>query len=78
MAIKIGIPRSLFYYRLFPLWESFFEELGAELVVSDITSRKILDDGVKSCVDEACLPVKLFHGHVINIKDKVDYLFIPS
>jgi predicted nucleotide-binding protein (sugar kinase/HSP70/actin superfamily) len=77
MAIKIGIPRSLFYYRLFPLWESFFEELGAELVVSDITSRKILDDGVKSCVDEACLPVKLFHGHVINIKDKVDYLFIP-
>ncbi len=77
MAVKIGIPRSLFYYRLYPLWKAFFEELGAELIVSEHTTRGILDDGVRSCVDEACLPVKLFHGHVINIKDKVDYLFIP-
>lgn len=77
MAIRIGIPRGLFYYRLYPLWEAFFEELGAELVVSEKTNRGILDDGVKSCVDEACLPVKLFHGHVINLRDKVDYIFIP-
>ncbi len=77
MAVKIGIPRGLFYYQLYPLWEAFFEELGAELVVSEHTSRIILDDGVKSCVDEACLPVKLFHGHVINLRDRVDYIFIP-
>jgi len=77
MAIKVGIPRSLFYYRYFPLWKTFFEELGAEVIVSDRTSKKILDDGVKSCVDEACLPIKLFHGHVLNLKDKVDYVFIP-
>ncbi len=77
MAIKIGIPRGLFYYRLYPLWETFFEELGAELVVSEKTNRSILDVGVKSCVDEACLPVKLFHGHVINLRDRVDYIFIP-
>jgi predicted nucleotide-binding protein (sugar kinase/HSP70/actin superfamily) len=77
MAKKVGIPRSLFYYQYFPLWKKFFEELGAEIVVSDHTTRKILDDGVKTCVDEACLPVKLFFGHVMNIRDKVDYLFIP-
>ena len=77
MTKKIGIPRSLFYYQYYPLWETFFEELGAEIVPSDYTTRKILDDGVKACVDEACLPVKLFHGHVINLKDRVDYLFIP-
>ncbi|MCR4434710.1 MAG: acyl-CoA dehydratase activase-related protein [Clostridiales bacterium] len=77
MKKKIGIPRSLFYYQLFPFWKTFFEELGAEIVVSDRTTKKILDDGVKSCVDEACLPVKLFHGHVINLKDRVDCLFIP-
>lgn len=77
MQKKVGIPRGLFYYKYFPLWKSFFEELGAELVVSDRTNRRILDDGVKSCVDEACLPVKLFHGHVINLKDRVDFLFIP-
>lgn len=77
MSKKVGIPRSLFYYKYFPLWKTFFEELGAEIIVSDNTSKRILDDGVKSCVDEACLPVKLFHGHVINLKDRVDCLFIP-
>ncbi|MCX7922167.1 MAG: acyl-CoA dehydratase activase-related protein [Clostridia bacterium] len=77
MAKKVGIPRGLFYYQYYPLWKTFFEELGAEIVVSDFTNKQILDSGVKSCVDEACLPVKLFYGHVLNLKDKVDYLFIP-
>jgi predicted nucleotide-binding protein (sugar kinase/HSP70/actin superfamily) len=77
MAKKVGIPRALFYYQYYPLWRAFLEELGAEIVVSDATSKKILDDGVKSCVDEACLPVKLFYGHVLNLKDRVDFLFIP-
>jgi len=77
MSKKVGIPRALFYYKYMPLWRTFFEELGAEVVVSDYTSKRILDDGVKSCVDEACLPVKIFHGHVLNLKDRVDCLFIP-
>lgn len=77
MAKKVGIPRGLFYYQYYPLWKTFFEELGVEIVISDYTTKKILDDGVTNCVDEACLPVKLFHGHVINLKDRVDYLLIP-
>ncbi|HHV98850.1 MAG TPA: hypothetical protein GXX36_04640 [Clostridiaceae bacterium] len=77
MAIKVGIPRGLFYYRYYPLWKTFLEELGADVVLSDHTNKRILDEGVKSCVDEACLPVKVFHGHVLNLKDRVDYLFIP-
>lgn len=77
MGKKVGIPRGLFYYKYYPLWKTFFEELGAELVMSDRTTRRIFDDGVKSCVDEACLPIKVFHGHVINLKDRVDYIFLP-
>jgi len=77
MSKKVGIPRGLFYYQYFPLWKTFLEELGAEIVVSDCSNKRILDNGVKNCVDEACLPVKLFHGHVLDIKDRVDYLFIP-
>lgn len=77
MAIKVGIPRALFYYKYFPLWKTFFNEIGAEIIVSGQTTKKIFDDGIKSCVDEACLPVKVFYGHVINLKDRVDYLFIP-
>ena len=77
MGVKIGIPRSLFYYKFITLWQTFFSELGAEVIVSDCTNKCILDDGVKACVDEACLPIKLFHGHVINLKDRVDYILIP-
>jgi predicted nucleotide-binding protein (sugar kinase/HSP70/actin superfamily) len=77
LAKKVGIPRGLFYYQYYPLWRTFLEELGAEVIVSGQTTKKILDNGVKSCIDEACLPVKVFHGHVADIKDKVDYLFIP-
>ena len=77
MGIKVGIPGALFYYRYNVLYKTFFEELGAEIIVSEPTNRVILDAGVKSCVNEACLPVKLFHGHVISLRDRVDYIFIP-
>lgn len=77
MGKKVGIPRGLFYYQYYPLWKTFLEELGAEIIVSDNTNKRIMNDGVKKCVDEACLPVKIYHGHVMNLKDRVDYLFIP-
>jgi len=77
MAVKIGIPRAMMYYEYIPLWKRFFEEIGAEIVLSEHTTKNILNDGVKNCIDEACLPVKIFHGHVMNLKDRVDYLFIP-
>lgn len=33
--------------------------------------------GVNCCIDDACLPMKIFHGHVVNLKDRCDFLFIP-
>ena len=77
MGKKVGIPRSLFYFKYYPLWKTFLEELGAEIVVSDATNKRILDAGVNACVSEACLPVKLFHGHVLNLVDRVDYILVP-
>lgn len=77
MRTKIGVPRSLFYYKFKPFWDSFFTGLGAEVVVSGPTNKIILDNGVKNCVDEACLPVKLFFGHVLELKDKADFILIP-
>lgn len=76
--LRVGIPRALLYYNYYPAWKSFFESLGAEIVLSDKTTKKILEDGIRVAVDETCLPVKLFFGHVINLKEKnVDFLFIP-
>ena len=77
MVKKVGIPRGLFYYKYFPLWKTFLEELGAEIVLSEVTSKKVLDAGSKICIEEACLPIKVYHGHIENLKDRVDYLFIP-
>jgi predicted nucleotide-binding protein (sugar kinase/HSP70/actin superfamily) len=75
--MKIGIPNSLLFVRYRVFIETLLSELGAEITVSPETNRSILDQGVKFCVDEACLPVKVFHGHVSWLKDKCDLIFVP-
>lgn len=75
--MKIGIPGSMLYYSYYPLWKNFFENLGVEVVTSGDTNKKILELGLKLCVDEACLPVKIYHGHVKSLCDKVDAIFTP-
>lgn len=77
MTVKIGIPRALAYYAYYPFWKEFFEKLGLETVISQLTTKQVLDNGIKEAVTDACVPVKLFHGHVLDLKDKVDYIFIP-
>lgn len=77
MPQKIGIPRTLGYYAYYPLWKTFFEELGLEVVLSSPTSKNILDAGVKEAVNDACIPIKIMHGHVLDLKDKVDVIFLP-
>ncbi len=77
MPVRVGIPRYLAYFSYYPLWKTFFEELGLQVVVSSPTTQKTLDDGVAEAVNDACIPIKLYHGHVMEIKDKVDLLFVP-
>ncbi|WP_328597349.1 acyl-CoA dehydratase activase-related protein [Heliobacterium mobile] len=73
----IGIPRALGYYEYLPLWRAFFECLGCSVVLSPVTNKAILDQGVRASVDEACLPVKLYYGHVKALSGKTDYVFVP-
>lgn len=75
--LKIGIPRALSYFDYFPLWQTFFKGLGFETIISPTTNKDILNKGVSLCVDDACLPVKLFHGHVADLMGRVDAIFIP-
>jgi predicted nucleotide-binding protein (sugar kinase/HSP70/actin superfamily) len=77
VTVKIGIPRALAYYAYYPFWKEFFEKLGMETVISQLTSKQVLDNGIKEAVTDACVPIKLFHGHVLDLKDKADYIFIP-
>lgn len=76
--MKIGIPKALTYYWFYPFWKAFFDHLNIETVTSPTTNKEILDSGVKLAVDEACIPVKLFLGHVAYLMDKVDFLFVPG
>lgn len=75
--MKVGIPQGLLYCKYHPFFKRFFSELGAAVITSPATNKQIFDLGVKYCVDEACLPVKVFHGHVAFIKDDCDLMVIP-
>lgn len=77
MSATIGFPRTLFYYLYYPFWYTFFTELDYEVVTSLPTTKLSLDLGVREAVNDACLPIKLYHGHVAELKDKCDILFIP-
>lgn len=75
--MKIGIPKGLMYSKYHAFAETFFSELGTEIVISPDTNKDILDAGVKLCVDDACLPVKVFHGHAAWLRGRCDAVLIP-
>ena len=76
--IKVGIPRALLYYQYYPMWKTFFEALGVEVVVSPTTTQVMLSEGSSRVVADTCLPVKVFVGHVLSLVGKCDYIFIPA
>lgn len=75
--MKIGIPQGLFFYQFYPFWKTFFENLDCEVVLSTTTNNNVLKKGLDLAVDDACLPVKLYHGHVADLIGKADTIFIP-
>jgi predicted CoA-substrate-specific enzyme activase len=75
----IGIPRMLNMFEFLPFWKAFLSELGFTVVLSDPTNKKTIKEGVENIIVESCFPVKLAHGHIINlIKKGVKRIFIPS
>ena len=77
MKKKVGIPRALLYYKYEAMWTTFFEELGAEVIISPETNKTIKDLAVRFAPDEDCYSTKLFFGHFLYLKDEVDFFFIP-
>ncbi len=61
----VGIPRVLNMYENFPLWATFFKELGFSVMLSPKSSHKIYEMGIESIPSESeCYPAKLSHGHI--------------
>jgi predicted CoA-substrate-specific enzyme activase len=75
----IGLPKSMYVYEHFPLWNAFFRELGYRVLLSDETNAKIIRWGIEASVAEPCLPMQAYHGHVRQLLNEgVDWLFIPN
>ncbi len=75
--MRIGIPGGLLYPTYKPFINRFFQELGLEVLYSTISDDEILTLGTENCVDEACLPMKIFLGHVMKLQRKCDLIAIP-
>jgi len=78
-APVIGIPRILNFYENLPFWRAFFTELGYRVVLSDPSNKELIRKGVETVVAETCFPIKVSHGHVLDLLEKgVKRIFLPS
>lgn len=78
MGYRVGIPRALAYYYVYPFMKGFLEALGAEVVLSPASGPHTLDDMRYCPTDEPCVSVKLLFAHAKAVLDRgVDFLFLP-
>lgn len=74
----VGIPLALHTMGLGVFWTHLFSELGFTVLLSPRTNNKLALSGVESMTAETCFPVKVFHGHVRYLMDRVEFLFLPN
>ncbi|MFW6035178.1 MAG: acyl-CoA dehydratase activase-related protein [Halothermotrichaceae bacterium] len=76
--MKIGIPRSIFYYQYSGHFIKFFNLLGIETVISPVTNDSIFKYGKDNMIDELCLPLKVLAGHTVYLKEMgISKIFLP-
>lgn len=75
--IKVGLPRSIFYYYYGSLWQKILKQMNCEIIVSPITNKQIMELGAKYANDEMCVSMKNYIGHVAYLQDKCDYILVP-
>ena len=75
----VGIPRVLNMYENYPLWFTFFTELGYSVRLSPKSSREVYENGIESIPSEAvCYPAKIVHGHIKSLIDSgIRFIFYP-
>ncbi len=77
--LRVGLPRTLHFYDLFPYWRTLFDQLGMDLVLSSETNPTIARYTKESAAAETCYPAKLAYGHALELLEKdIDLLFMPA
>ena len=75
----IGLPYALALQEWMPFFATFFRELGYGPLISGATNKALVRKGAEAVVNEPCFPVKVAHGHVIELIEKgVSDIFIPA
>ncbi|MDR1693491.1 MAG: acyl-CoA dehydratase activase, partial [Oscillospiraceae bacterium] len=67
----IGIPRALNMYENYPLWHTFFTELGFSVMLSRGSDHTLFEEGMSTIPSESvCYPAKLVHGHIRDLLNR--------
>lgn len=77
MQSKVGIPRAMLYHEFGSLWNAFFQYMDIPVVISGETNKQILNRGTLLAMDESCLPLKIYLGHVDSLLSQCSYIFVP-
>ncbi len=78
-AVKIGIPRAMYFNDRYPFWSTYLKALGCEVVTSGSTTKKIIHLGVDAAIAEPCFPIQVAHGHIVSLlEENPDYIFVPN
>ena len=75
--LTIGVPRALDFFVYYPLVRELLTRLGFRVKLSPPTGRATLDAGTRFTVTDACIPVKIFHGHVHALLQGADAVYLP-
>ena len=73
---KIGFNRSFLVNTYYPLYSTFFAELGLEPVIPDAYTQ----EGIDQKTSAFCYPGELAHGFfhsLLNMKNPPEYIFLP-
>ena len=75
----VGIPRVLNMYENYPMWFTFFNELGFRVLLSQRSSRNVYEKGLETIPSESvCYPGKISHGHLESLLQRgVKFIFYP-
>jgi predicted nucleotide-binding protein (sugar kinase/HSP70/actin superfamily) len=77
VPVRIGLPKTLYYYLYPALWETFFKELGIQTIVSESTTQNTVSQAELLSESDHCLILKLLDAHFAQLAHKVDTIFIP-
>jgi len=75
--VHVGIPRAMLYHEFGSLWTNFFRNAGVPVSLSGETNKQILGRGTLLGVDESCLPLKVYLGHVDSLLSRCSHIFVP-